>query len=47
MFRLATGARQSSDRARSSHLVCWMVMEALTIAKASYVANSPCRPVSR
>ncbi len=31
----ATGARQSSRRISSSHFVCWIAIEAETIAKAS------------
>ena len=45
-FRLGTFARQGRLSASCSHLLCWMVCEALTIANASYVANQPCRPVS-
>ncbi len=47
MFNDATGARQDRSRATSSHLVCCTVIDADTIANASYDANSPCRPVSR
>ena len=47
MLRLGTLARQGRCSASSSHLACWTVWEALTIAKASYVANMPCRPVKR
>ena len=35
MFRLGTLARHGSWFASSSHLLCWMVCEALTMAKAS------------
>ena len=45
-FRLGTAARQGRRSDSSSHLLCCTVCEALTIAKASYVANSPWRPVS-
>ena len=46
MLRLGTLARQSSLLASCSHLLCCTVIEALTIANASYVAKRPCRPVS-
>ena len=35
MFRLGGGLRQLSAADSSSHLQCWMVCDALTIAKAS------------
>ena len=35
MLRLGTSARQGRCSASSSHLLCWMVCEALTIANAS------------
>ena len=35
MLSDAIGFRQSSLKAASSHLVCWMVIEAITIANAS------------
>ena len=35
MFRLGTLARQARWSASCSHLLCWMVCEALTIANAS------------
>ena len=34
-LREATGARQDSSRHISSHLACWVVIEATTIANAS------------
>jgi len=34
-FKLGTGARHGSSAASSSHLACWIVCEALTIANAS------------
>ena len=46
MLRLGTFARQSSLLASCSHLLCCTVIDALTIANASYVAKSPWRPVS-
>jgi hypothetical protein len=45
-FSDGTGVRPGSVAASCSHLACWTIIEALTIAKASYVANRPCRPVS-
>ncbi len=42
----ATGARQGRLIASCSHLACCTVIEAETMPKASYVANSPCLPVS-
>ena len=35
MFRLGTLARHGRWLASSSHLLCWMVCEALTMANAS------------
>ena len=46
-FSEATGARQSRSRASCSHFACCTVIDAETIANASYVANSPWRPVRR
>ena len=34
-FSEATGARHDSSAARSSHLACWMAIDAETIANAS------------
>ena len=48
MFSEATGARHRTwFLLMSSHLACWLNMESMTCAKASYVWNSPWRPVSR
>ena len=46
-FREATGARQRRSRHISSHFACCVVIEATTMANASYVQKSPCRPVNR
>src|SRR5688500_7048837 len=42
-----TSARQDSSWACWSHFTCWTAMDADTMANASYVANIPCRPLSR
>ena len=47
MFSDETGARHVRSRAASSHLVCCTVIDADTMANASYEANRPWRPVSR
>src|SRR5665647_202784 len=46
MLRLDTLARHGRTAASWSHLACCTVCEADTIENASYVANSPWRPVS-
>ena len=45
-FREGTGVRPGSVAAIWSHLACWTIIEALTMANASYVANRPWRPVT-
>ena len=42
-----TGARHGSFCACWSHLTCWTAIDADTMANASYVANTPCRPLRR
>jgi hypothetical protein len=46
-FSEDTGARHGSWRETSSHLACWLAIESMMWAKASYVENRPCRPLSR
>ena len=41
MFNDGMGSRQESLIASSSHFVCWMVIDADTIANASYVTKIP------
>ena len=45
-FSDGTDARHGSSWACCSHFTCCTAIEAETIANASYVANTPCRPVS-
>ena len=48
MFSEATEARHGTwFFEMSSHLACWLIIESMTWANASYVWKKPCRPVSR